>query len=126
MKNPDLYNLSSTAQHMSQSVFTCVGGDSLNLHKYYWYIVLFVCINFIINIIIRVVISDAPGMVMAATAAQVFLFLYFVFVFSLGVIFKDENIAQVATFTYGLSAGIIIFMGITFSVVNFFLIKIDL
>lgn len=86
-------------------------GDSQSLHKYYWYIVIFTLINFLLNIIVRIVIAE-DGMIKAVTASQILLYLAFIFIFVLGVVMKDQNTIEIGIFGFGLSVGIIILVGI--------------
>ena len=122
MKNPDLHT--SSVQHVNRSEFLAgAAGDNLhvNLHKYFWYFVIFTGINIIVNIIIRIFIPDT-GMVIAASAAQFLMCFLCFFILALGVILKDEETIKIAAFLYGLIAGIIIFVGIiiiSFAVVRF-------
>ena len=71
-----------------------------------------------VNIVVRIFITDT-GMVIAATATQFLMCFMCFFILVLGVILKDEETIKIAAFLYGLIAGIIVFVGITFAVVNF-------
>ena len=122
MKNPDLF-INSSTQHVDQSEFqtgheASAAGGNLNLHKYFWYFVMFTGINIVVNIIIRIFIKDT-GMIIAATAPQFLMCFFCFFILALGVILKDEETIKIAAFLYGLIAGIIVFVGITFAVVRF-------
>ena len=120
MKNSDLYtSFNSSAQYVNQSESqTGAAGDNLNLHKYFWYFVIFTGINIVVNIVLRIFIPNT-GMVIAASAAQFLLCFMCFFILTIGVILKDEETIKMAAFMYGLIAGIIIFVGISFAVVLF-------
>ena len=91
--------------------------ESLNLRKYYGYVIIFTGINIVMNIILRLVIVDG-AMVTAATAAQVLLYVGFIFILMLGVIMKDrlKDTIEAGTFGLGLTAGITVFLGIIFTI----------
>ena len=90
-------------------------GENLNIRKYYRYVIIFTVINIIMNIILRMVIVDG-AMVTAATAAQVLLYVGFIFILMLGVMMKDENTIEAGTFGLGLTAGITVLLGIIFAI----------
>ena len=85
--------------------------ETLNLQKYYGYIIIFTGINIVMNIILRLVIVDG-AMLTAATAAQVLLYVGFIFILMLGVIMKDKDTIKAGTFGLGLTVGITVFLGI--------------
>ena len=89
--------------------------ETLNLQKYYGYVIIFTGINIVMNIILRLVIVDG-AMVTAATAAQVLLYVGFIFILMLGVITKDENTIEAGTFGLGLTVGITVLLGIIFAI----------
>ena len=89
--------------------------ETLNVRKYYGYVIIFTGINIVMNIILRLVIVDG-AMVTAATAAQVLLYVGFIFILMLGVIMKDENTIEAGTFGLGLTVGITVLLGIIFAI----------
>ena len=104
----DLYG-SSTANHIDSG--TTNTSETINLRKYYGYIIIFTGINIVMNIILRLVIVDG-AMVTAATAAQVLLYVGFIFILMLGVIMKDKDTIEAGIFGLGLTVGITVFLGI--------------
>lgn len=52
-------------------------------------------------------------MVLSVTAAQIFLSLYIVFMFVLGVVIKDVVIIEAVIFGLGVSIGVFIFVGLS-------------
>ena len=91
--------------------------ENLNLQKYYRYVIIFTGINIVMNIILRLVIVDG-AMVTAATAAQVLLYVGFIFILMLGVMMKDENTIEAGTFGLGLTVGITVLLGIIFAIIT--------
>ena len=83
-----------------------------SLHKYYRNIIIFTLIHFLLNIIIRILLED-DVMVLSVTAAQIFLSLYIVFMFVLGVVIKDVVIIEAVIFGLGVSIGVFIFVGLS-------------
>ena len=117
LMDPHTYasGLHSDTENQTNTGATNLNGENLNLRKYYCYVIIFTIINIMMNIILRMVIVDG-AMVTAATAAQVLLYVGFIFILMLGVMAKDENMIEAGTFGLGLTVGITVLLGIIFAI----------